>query len=49
MGDIAVIVSHLRHLAALTGVPPQLLHQLAACAYLETLDSGVTRKSFSNL
>ncbi|CAG7730757.1 unnamed protein product, partial [Allacma fusca] len=42
MQDIGTIVSHLRHLAALTGVPPPLLHQLASCAYLESLDSGVT-------
>ncbi|OXA57558.1 Rap guanine nucleotide exchange factor 4 [Folsomia candida] len=40
--DIAVIVSYLRHLAALTGVPPLLLSQLASVAYLEQLDSGVT-------
>ena len=44
IADISVIVSHLRHLAALTGVPPPLLHQLAACAYFEQLDSGVTCK-----
>jgi hypothetical protein len=43
--DIAVIVSHLRHLAALTGVPPLLLNQLASVAYLEHLDSGVTCKA----